>query len=171
VSLQIRKFRRWGWWVAAVMSSGLLTIAITGSAPSHLSVRQMASVQRIPNKSTLPSRSATSTTTYAYPVNANGQTYGDMPRGATPSQAPDLIAVQGTGSQTGYVYNTQVNAAEIAVQTAPTPQAAQAIIAKYASPYTIPVYLSNGITVIGQFTVGESPTSFPTPKELGFHAS
>jgi hypothetical protein len=67
-------------------------------------------------------------------VNANGQTYG------TPNEngSPDLTAAQATNGEVGYIYSDQ--------QMNDTQQA----------PHTLPVYESDGVTVIGEFPIGDS---------------
>ena len=77
------------------------------------------------------------TVTTDWGVNANGQTYG------TPNEkgVPDLIAAQATNGAIGYYYFTDL-----------MPAGGDDRVA----PYTIPVYESDGVTVIGQFPIGDS---------------
>lgn len=80
----------------------------------------------------------------AWGVNADGKTYGVPNSHGT----PDLIAVAATNGQHGYVYATELQAA----QSQPTSPAQAATM----EPATvgIPVYTSDGHTVIGQFVIG-----------------
>lgn len=73
-----------------------------------------------------------STVTTDWGVNANGQTYG------TPNEKgePDLIAAQATNGQVGYILFTELNS--------------------FVGEGTIPVYESDGVTVIGDFPIGNS---------------
>lgn len=81
-------------------------------------------------------------------VNANGETYGSEGYGAT----PDLILAIATTGREGYVRRTELDAAGGPEPTSP----AQAIEIQKARPpgsIFIPVYESDGITVIGQFEI------------------
>jgi len=89
-----------------------------------------------------------------FPTNANGQTYGSS-MGLPPSESPVLVAVQDTVGQTGYVYARQLYGGWYG-QVPTTPQ--QAVALNSSGPDTIPVYESNGTTVIGQFVVGQNVT-------------
>jgi hypothetical protein len=70
-------------------------------------------------------------------VNRNGQTYGSQNSRGTPV----LLAVIATNGKTGYAYSKQV----LIARTGPG-QAAP-------SPATVPVYESDGVTVIGAFNL------------------
>ncbi|MDQ1579292.1 MAG: hypothetical protein QOD05_67 [Microbacteriaceae bacterium] len=111
----------------------------------------------------LPSTDPSAAPSYApipsWPVNANGQTYGQQ--GNSPV-APDLILVDGTtatgGSVLGYVYSKELADADGPMPTSP----AQAIERqeerkiKYPNGHVIhiPVYKSDGKTVVGYFQFG-----------------
>ena len=89
--------------------------------------------------------SAISTT--AWGVNAHGQTYGV----ANANGTPDLIAVIATNGRTGYAYADQLQQAQGPAPTSPD----QAIASNgHHQPTSIPVYTSDGRTVIGHFNVG-----------------
>ncbi len=94
-----------------------------------------------------------------YARNAHDQTYGsDSPPGtesgtsgqakpAMPVHEPDLVLVVDTQGHEGYVYASQMNG--------PAPaNPAEAAAMGSPKPRTIPVYTSNGTTVIGTFIVG-----------------
>lgn len=112
----------------------------------------------------LPSTDPSAAPSYApipsWPVNANGQTYG--PQGNSPV-APDLILVDGTtatgGSVLGYVYSKDLTKAENWGGAPPT-SPAQAIKQqeegriKYPNGQEVPVYKSDGKTVVGIFRIG-----------------
>ncbi|MGH3626618.1 MAG: hypothetical protein ACRDRL_04145 [Sciscionella sp.] len=87
-------------------------------------------------------------TTTPWAVNAHGQTYGVVnSRGI-----PDLIAAVATNGKIGYIYASQVAHAE-----GPMPTSPQQALEQQAHPkpaVRIPVYLSDGFTIIGQFVVG-----------------
>ena len=80
-------------------------------------------------------------------VNAHGQTYGVVNAHGT----PDLIAVIATNGRTGYAYADQLQRAQ-----PPTPTSPQQAIANNGphQPTSIPVYASDGRTVIGHFNAG-----------------
>lgn len=89
-----------------------------------------------------------STTRLPYSTNASGQTYGvDGGQAGSPVHEPDLVAVQATNGKLGYVYASQLDG--------PTPTSpAQAVAENNQPARTIPVYESDGKTMIGQFKVG-----------------
>jgi hypothetical protein len=81
-------------------------------------------------------------------VNANGDTYG-VPK--DDGRTPDLIAVWATNGQQGYAYDRDLNP-----QPMPT-SPEDALAWQEAHPQTpriVPVYTSDGVTVIGEFQVG-----------------
>jgi hypothetical protein len=87
-----------------------------------------------------------SATLSPWKTNANGQTYGTINQNGT----PDLVAVDATNGQQGYVYATQLN------PPGPTsPAQALAEQAANSNGEFIPVYESDGTTVIGRFEVAE----------------
>lgn len=86
----------------------------------------------------------------AWGVNANGQTYG------VPNQkgTPDLIAVViEHGTVHGYIKASDLNCADGADVTSPAQAIAQG---KTHGSISIPVYESDGTTVVGTFVVGRS---------------
>jgi len=88
-----------------------------------------------------------------FPTNADGQTYGSN-LGLTPAQSPDLIAVVDTAGQGGYVYANQLYGP---IPT--TPQQAVTVNAQSSAVPSIPVYQSNGSTILGQFILSAQPIS------------
>lgn len=84
----------------------------------------------------------------AYPVNANGQTYGAMR--APLYEVPDLVAVQATNGKTGYCLKDDI----MPTHAANTPDEAAAENERNLRGYTIPVHASDGVTQIGVFQVG-----------------
>lgn len=82
-------------------------------------------------------------------VNAHGQTYGVS--GSAHQGEPDLVAVTATNGKDGYAYATDL-------QGGPLPTSpADAITQQQANQgrtRTVPVYDSDGTTVIGDFTIG-----------------
>jgi len=86
-------------------------------------------------------------TATAWGVNSDGQTYGVPNSRGT----PDLIAAVATNGQQGYIYATQLQAAQ------PQPTSPQQAAAMHPTPVAIPVYKSDGHTVIGEFVIGSQP--------------
>lgn len=85
-------------------------------------------------------------TTTAWGTNADGLTYGV----ANDSGTPDLLAVIATNGKTGYVYSRDLQVPEpTGLQTG----------ASTSKPIQLPVYTSDGHTVIGQFITNEAPGS------------
>lgn len=77
-----------------------------------------------------------------YPVNKNGESYGPDIKDSEIS--PDLILVQ-SGSVLGYVKSSDLNDGVDSLAEA---------ISSTPTSKTIPIYLEDGITVIGEFYVG-----------------
>lgn len=93
-----------------------------------------------------------------FPVNAHGQTYGSVAN-ATSGNTPDLVLVELPDGSTGYVNASDLAAADggdvstpaeaVARQEAQQSQALGA--ASATSTSDLPVYKSDGTTVIGSF--------------------
>jgi hypothetical protein len=84
----------------------------------------------------------------AWGVNADGLTYGV----ANDRGTPDLVAAFATNGRTGYVYSRDLYM--------PTPTSLQ-IGGHSGQMLTIPVYTSDGHTVIGQLITGALPNAAP----------
>ena len=83
-------------------------------------------------------------------VNANGDTYGVL---GSDAGEPDLVAVEATNGRSGYVYAT-----DLAQDTPASPADAAARAADTTGTVrVIPVYESDGETVIGEFHQGTDP--------------
>ena len=90
-------------------------------------------------------------------TNAHGQTYG-VPND---QGEPDLMAATATNGKEGYVYRTEL---EGPMPTSPA-QAVQWTREDAGQTHTIPVYESDGITQIGEFSVGGlARTGEPAPQ-------
>lgn len=85
-------------------------------------------------------------TATAWGVNADGHTYGV----ANDRGIPDLIAVIATNGKQGYVYAEQLQNAQ------PEPTSPEQAATMRPTPTAIPVYKSDGHTIIGQFVIGNS---------------
>ncbi|CAL8974572.1 hypothetical protein CELL_01822 [Cellulomonas sp. T2.31MG-18] len=77
-------------------------------------------------------------------VNARGQTFGVS--GSAPQGDPDLVAVEATNGRSGYAYASELED--------PQPSSPADAGASSGRGRTIPVYESDGTTVIGEFAVG-----------------
>jgi hypothetical protein len=87
-----------------------------------------------------------SVTLGTWKTNANGQTYGVQNANGT----PDLVAAEATNGCMGYVYASQM--------TRPPPASPAEALAEQAANTKgvfIPVYESDGTTVIGRFEIAE----------------
>ncbi len=82
-------------------------------------------------------------------VNPHGQTYGVS--GSADQGEPDLVAVTATNGKDGYAYATDLQGGPM--PTSPADALAQQE-ANQGRTHTIPVYESDGTTVIGEFTIG-----------------
>jgi hypothetical protein len=90
-----------------------------------------------------------------YPVNEQGQTYGHAPYNPSAIvQDPDLIAAVGTNGARGYVKATDLNGPSFS-----SPQEAIAYQEANRDGRSIPLYESDGTTVIGEFVIGNGSTS------------
>ena len=96
-----------------------------------------------------------------YPVNENGQTYGGIdPYSIVPQEEPDLIAAMGIDGTLGYIY-----AADVDGDKPSTPEEAaiymenlereaeRARVAGEEYLRLIPLYDSDGVTVIGEYGI------------------
>ena len=84
-----------------------------------------------------------------YPVNEQGLTYGSVADAYSYETEPDLIAAVGEGGIDGYVY-----ADDLRGPVPTSPEEVLAIMnARGEGPRTIPLYKSDGRTVIGEFLV------------------
>lgn len=85
-------------------------------------------------------------TTTQWGKNADGLTYGV----ANDNGTPDLLAVIATNGKTGYVYSRDLQAPEpTSLQTG----------ASTSKPLQLPVYTSDGHTVVGQFITNGAPAA------------
>lgn len=80
--------------------------------------------------------------TNGYPVNENGQTYGPNLREL--SYGPDLILAQNSDGLVGYVYSEPFNQPD-------TPEEALEYNKLTENMESIPMFLQDGITIIGDF--------------------
>ena len=86
-------------------------------------------------------------------INEKGQTYGSNLANTEYGNEPDLILVEADNGKSGYVYKDDF------YDTANQPKNPEEAVAymenlKKEGPKTIPVYESNGKTVIGSFKIG-----------------
>ena len=104
------------------------------------------------NKSTIATYSSSKSSTFeidkleifAYKVNENGETYGSELYAEACGELPDLIAATGTDGTMGYVRNSDLN---------PEPKTIEEAI-ELNKITEIPLYSSDGETVIGVFEFG-----------------
>lgn len=83
-----------------------------------------------------------------FPVNAKGETYGSAINAMSPDEEPELIAAVATNGKSGYVRKSELDAAD------PAPISPEAAATAKPVRETVPVYASDGSTVIGEFKVG-----------------
>ncbi len=91
-----------------------------------------------------------------YPKNASGETYGSAAISDSPAHEPDLIQAASSDGQTGYVKKVDLDQADgtTAAQSFKTPEDALKWQEGEGSlDHVVPVYLSDGKTQIGTFTV------------------
>lgn len=104
----------------------------------------------------------------SYPANELGYTYGSSLYASSPDQEPDLILASGTNGEEGYVY-----ASDLEGDQPTNPEEAivyqekmDELFAQYKSGEvvifrTIPLYESDGVTVIGEFEISGIPHPDP----------
>ena len=107
------------------------------------------------------SMASTGHTPEPYPVNENGQTYGGIdPYSIVPQEEPDLIAAMGIDGTLGYIYAADVDgdkpstpeeAAIYMENLERTRERARAAGEVYLR--LIPLYDSDGVTVIGEYGI------------------
>ena len=134
--------------VAVVTMAGIATGAVVGatyvsqdSTPAGISSTPDAepSPGRVPN----------------YPVNAVGQSYGQIEIDVLPEFEPDLILATATNGREGYIETAELDAITGANVSSPEEAVAWQLEQDAASPKptTINVYESDGSTVVGSFLV------------------
>lgn len=98
---------------------------------------------------------------HLYSVNKNGQTYGSVnPYAAVPQEGPELIAAIGIDGTEGYIYEEDLNGeqpsnpeeAQVYMENLKRAAARAARSNEKYSRY-IPLYDSDGVTVIGEFGI------------------
>ena len=95
-------------------------------------------------------------------VNAKGETFGVE----TVNGSPDLLAVIATNGKTGYAYVAGMNSAWGPQPTSPE-HALQMQEERAGQTVSVPVYESDGETVIGEFVMGGTDD----PAQLGDEAT
>jgi len=95
----------------------------------------------------------------SYSVNDSGETYGSARSATSPAEEPDLIEAMATNGEVGYVRGSDLTL------PATTPEDNIRNNDVYARGFTIPVYASDGKTVIGEFVVGGKTATTPEEAE------
>lgn len=81
-----------------------------------------------------------------YPKNENGESYGpDIYANTYPEYEPDLILAQNEDGVIGYIKKTDIKGGAETLEEA---------LNWKPQEYTVPMYLEDGITVIGEFRIG-----------------
>lgn len=141
--------------IAVVAASSLAVVLTAGSALWALDAAGL-----IFTPAATPGGTAMAAPAGDWPRNAAGQTYGVQ---GNSSVAPDLIRVQATNGETGYVYSKQLAALDGPAPTSPK-EALDWQKAHVGETVSIPVYLSDGKTVVGQFDMTYSIGNATSPK-------
>lgn len=91
---------------------------------------------------------------HTFPTNELGMTYGSAMDATSPDNEPDLIAAVGAGGTLGYVKKTDLDG--------PTPLSPEEAAQVDSSARSIPLYEKDGVTVIGEFWIGDGiPSTGP----------
>lgn len=91
-----------------------------------------------------------------YDVNSRGESFGSAADARTPAEEPDLIQAEARNGKLGYLRKSDLEAVDgtAAMKTFKSPQDALAWQAENAGKESVlPVYLEDGVTVIGDFLV------------------
>lgn len=91
-----------------------------------------------------------------YAVNQDGLTYGSARQANSPGTEPDLIQAVATNGAEGYVLKSDLDEANgtTAAESFTSPEEALAWqVNEGAADRSIPVYRSDGVTVIGEFLI------------------
>jgi hypothetical protein len=101
-----------------------------------------------------------------YSVNKNGQTYGSSALAKTPEEEPDLVAAYGIDNTFGYVYSYELE--EASGGNAKTPEQAleEQKERQEKGNIKIPLYKSDGKTVIGEFEITVGGGAELSPEEI-----
>lgn len=86
--------------------------------------------------------------TQSYSINKYGETYGSAMYAQILNEEPDLILAVGTNGETGYVRSSDLN------PEFTSPETAAEYTESLPQTYTIPLYKSDGKTIIGSYLVG-----------------
>jgi hypothetical protein len=128
--------------IVVVVASALALVLTAGTAVWALNAAGL-----IFTPSTTLGGPATAGPVPDWPRNAAGQTYGVQ---GNSSVAPDLIRVEATNGKTGYVDSKQLANLDGPAPTSPK-EALDWQKAHEGETVSIPVYLSDGKTVVGKF--------------------
>ncbi|MBN9200014.1 hypothetical protein [Microbacterium aurantiacum] len=96
-----------------------------------------------------------------YSMNAQGESYGTVVDARSPDEEPDLIQAEARNGQVGYVRKSELDAANgsSAMKTFKSPEEALAWQRENeGKDVVIPVYLNDGVTIIGDFIVTSEPS-------------
>jgi len=152
----VRDKSDWVRWVGLSVGIGVFAVlAIAMTIPGRLRSSQTNRFVTTTQRSHTVYRASEFTrpnSAMSYPVNGHGQTYGPLPHNNPEVTPPTLIKVQMTSGASGYVYWRQLQTAG-QDPTPKTPQQAVALDAQLGKPVSLPVYMENGITVIGRFII------------------
>ncbi|GAB3588695.1 hypothetical protein [Calidifontibacter terrae] len=141
--------------LAATLAAGIgVAAAVTHDGGATGAINRPLSPASHPIAAVAPQQKAAGVNPGAaspYKVNAAGLTYGSDADAAAAGVEPDLVLVVATNGKTGYVLNSDLNGPQ------PTsPEQAASPQFQSPPPRTITVYESDGKTVVGEFTVGQS---------------
>lgn len=140
-----RKKVDWHWGTEKVDTSVAGTIILDGTIKGYNKkvtlIISIGSVNKLPNNYKK----------YVYPQNKKGQTYGPNYHDASPNLHPDLLEAVGDNGKKGYVLYSQLMYSPVR-----NPQEAIAYMKKKNRARKIPLYKSDGVTVIGTFTIGHN---------------
>lgn len=129
--------------LAAVAGGTGLTLAISQQAPAGTSSE--------------PGGQPTPGVEPDWPTNDRGQTYGDPREDVLPDDFPDLIAVVATNGEAGYVEREGLESLTGANVSTPAEALEWQRLQASAPPETfIPVFLADGLTVVGEFPITRS---------------
>lgn len=128
-------------------TSAIVAVAVAILVPTAFAVNYALEAESVPDTYAIKDQSSS-----VYPVNEQGQTYGEGPFKPGIGQEPDLIKAVDEKGVEGYVKSSDllpgVSSPEEAMEYQKSADA--------AGSKSIPLYKSDGKTVIGQFKFGSN---------------
>ena len=139
----------------SVLACGVL-IGFVATASASGPGTSPPTVSQQPSASALSSAQTMAPTHLSFPMNARGQSYGSDENVSSSADEPDLVLAWGSNGQLGYVLNSVIH-------PEPPTSPEEALAVQAAQPVggiDVPLYASDGVTVIGKFHLDTAPINY-----------